>query len=217
MDGRPAVDFCTVALQKCPKESNGHQSKNLRVTHQSQGRQGFKPSHLGRCFALLSEPAFMFFVASGSDYTRPLRLGLEVVAGRPVQLETSLMALKKRKKQETLMVGGWRLQVAGARLKFDTEDGGWRARHGAKIELIEHPCPVNSKIFFPSRLQEPHLPPPPTASTSRSCSAQWQTTKRHTRLPLSQNIRSSQFTPAAALPSITAGAFLRPLLGKMPC
>jgi hypothetical protein len=61
----------------------------------------------------------MFFLASGSDYTRPLRLCLEVVAGRPIQLETSCMALKKRKKQETLMVGGWRLEVAGCRCKVE--------------------------------------------------------------------------------------------------
>jgi len=77
----------------------------LGVTHQSQCRQGFKSSHLGLCFALLSELAFMFFLASGSDYTRQLRLCLEDVASRPIKLEASLMALKK-KKQEMLEVGG---------------------------------------------------------------------------------------------------------------
>jgi hypothetical protein len=52
----------------------------------------------------------MFFLASGSDYTRQLRLCLEDVASRPIKLEASLMALKK-KKQEMLEVGGWRLKV----------------------------------------------------------------------------------------------------------
>jgi hypothetical protein len=47
----------------------------------------------------------MFFLASGSDYTRQLRLCLEDVASRPIKLEASLMALKK-KKQEMLEVGG---------------------------------------------------------------------------------------------------------------
>jgi hypothetical protein len=66
------------------------------------------------------------------------------------------MALRGKKKQKILMVGGCRLQVAGGRLKFDTEGG--RARYGAKIKLIENPCPVNSKIFF--SLQTPRTTSP---------------------------------------------------------